>query len=80
MNLLCRVVTTIPVFDFQMFLGEIVATFVNEQCITDGNPDPKKIAPIILMGKNYWGLGETAGMIFREAVKYGISNKLLDNP
>lgn len=72
MNLLCKVVETIPIFDFEMFLGEIVAAYVNEQCITDGDADPQKIDPMVLMGKNYWSLGDITGIVNRETVRYRI--------
>jgi flavin reductase (DIM6/NTAB) family NADH-FMN oxidoreductase RutF len=66
MNMLCKVINTIPLFDFEFFLGEIVAAYVNEQCMTDGKPDPKKINPMILMGTNYWDLGQAIGTVFKE--------------
>ena len=70
MNLLCRVFRTVPVFDFEMFLGEIVAAYVGGQYLTDGEPDPAKIAPLLIMGTGYWKLGAAAGTIFREAPGY----------
>ena len=66
MNMLCKVINTIPLFDFEFFLGEIVAAYVNEQCLTDGKPDPKKINPMILMGNNYWNLDQAIGAVFKE--------------
>jgi flavin reductase (DIM6/NTAB) family NADH-FMN oxidoreductase RutF len=70
MNLLCRVIEDIPVFDFKMFLGEIVAVYVNEQALSDGIPDASKINPMMLMGKNYWNTGDVAGSVYHEAEKY----------
>jgi flavin reductase (DIM6/NTAB) family NADH-FMN oxidoreductase RutF len=68
-NFLCRVVRTIPIYDFEMFLGEVVAVYVNESCLTDGKPDPLKIDPMILMGTGYWSLGGQVGSIYREGGK-----------
>lgn len=65
MNFLCKVIQTIPVFDFEMFLGEVVAVYVNEQCLTDGKPDPIKINPLILMGPNYCNLEQAVGAVFK---------------
>lgn len=65
MNYLCKVINTIPIFDFEMFLGEIVAVYVNEQCMTDGKPDPLKIDPMILMGPNYCNLGQVVAGAFK---------------
>jgi flavin reductase (DIM6/NTAB) family NADH-FMN oxidoreductase RutF len=64
-NLLCKVIQSIRVFGFTMFLGEIVASYVSEQCLTDGAPDPRKVNPVIMMGDSYWDLGSTVGAVFR---------------
>lgn len=65
MNFLCKVIKTIPIFDFEMFLGEIVAAYVNEQCTTEGKPDPLKINPLILMGPNYCNLNQVVSGAFK---------------
>lgn len=77
MNILCKVIQTVPVFDFEMFLGEITAIYVNEQCLTNGKPDPQKINPTILMGNTYWSLGQAVGAIGKEglAFKKSLLNK-----
>jgi len=66
MNILCKVIRTIPMFDFDFFLGEIVAVYINEQCLTNGKPDPLKINPMILMGGSYCNLGQVVGTAFKE--------------
>lgn len=65
MNFLCKVVQTIPIYDFEMFLGEIVGVYVNEQCLTNGRPDPIKINPMILLDTNYCDLGQVVGTVFK---------------
>ena len=69
MNFLCKVIEVIPVFDFEMFLGEIVAVYANEECLTDGKPDPLKLNPIIMMGTSYYSLDEVVGNLFRTGLK-----------
>ncbi|WP_092335155.1 flavin reductase family protein [Desulfosporosinus hippei] len=64
-NYLCKVIQTIPIFDFEMFLGEIVAVYANEQCLSDGRPDPIKIDPIIMMDLNYCNLNQVLGTPFK---------------
>ena len=64
LNYRCKVIKTIPIFDFEMFLGEIVAVYVNEQCLTDEKPDPIKINPMIMMNNSYCNLGQEAGNLF----------------
>ncbi len=66
LNFLCQVIRSIPIFDFELFFGEIVAAYANERCLTEGVPDPKKIDPMMLMGSSYWGLGQAAGTVFKE--------------
>lgn len=70
MNILCRVIQTIPIYDFDFFLGEIAAVYINEECLTNGRPDPLKIDPLILMGGSYCSLGRVAGTVFKEGRVY----------
>lgn len=65
-NFLCKVIQTLPILGFEMFFGEIVATYADPQCIKDGKPDPAKVNPIIIMGSNYWSLGPSVGSVFKE--------------
>jgi len=69
LNYLCKVIQTIPIYDFEMFLGEIVAVYANEQCLTDGRPDPLKINPMIMMDTSYCDLNQIVGTIFQSAQK-----------
>lgn len=69
-NALCKVAQTIPMFDFEFFLGEIVTVYANENCIKDGKIDPININPMILMGENYWELGAAMGAVYREGVAF----------
>lgn len=69
MNILCKVVNTIPMFGFEMFFGEIVAMYADERCITDGKPDPLKLNPMIMMGQAYYSLGQAVGQVFKEGME-----------
>jgi len=64
MYYLCKVVNTFSIGGFTMFFGEIISTYVGEEFMTDGKPDPRKISPIIGMGMSYFGLGEPIGRVF----------------
>lgn len=70
MNILCKVIQTLPIFGFEMFFGEIVAVYANEQCLEDGRLDPLKINPIIMLGTSYWELGQTIGTVFKDGTAY----------
>lgn len=66
MNFLCKVIKIVSICGFDMFFGEIMSTFVNEQCLTNGIPDPLKINPTLAMGLNYYSFGQTIGGVFKE--------------
>ncbi|WP_088227695.1 flavin reductase family protein [Desulfosporosinus sp. FKB] len=66
MNFLCKVVQTVPICGFEVFFGEIVSTFVNENCLTGDVPDPLKINPTLGMGFRYYNLGQSVGAVFKE--------------
>jgi flavin reductase (DIM6/NTAB) family NADH-FMN oxidoreductase RutF len=64
-NYLCKVIQTIPIFDFTMFLGEIVAAYANEDCLENGRPNALKVKPTILMDTGYFDLNDRVGTIFK---------------
>lgn len=64
-NYLCRVVRSIPVYDFTMFLGEIVAAYAEESCLSGGRPDAARVDPILMMDTGYFRLRERIGGVFR---------------
>ena len=66
MNYLCKVINSVPVNDFDVFFGEIIATYINGDCFTDGKPDPLKINPVIGMGMSYYSLENEVGKVFTE--------------
>jgi len=65
-NFLCKVVDTHSIGGFTVFFGEITETYASDNCMTDSQPDPEKIVPIIGMGMTYYGLGEPVGKVFSE--------------
>lgn len=70
-NLLCKVVKTdeLPnVQGHELFFGEVVETYVSKDCMTDGQPDVQKINPLLLASGCYWGLGDQAGVAWREGL------------
>ena len=55
----------IEIYDMEVFIGEIIETYVNEDLLTDGFPDTKKINPLIYsMDNNYWEIGDFVGNAF----------------
>ena len=74
MNYLCKVVKSVPINDFEVFFGEIVATYINESCLTDGKPDPLKAKPTLAMGPVYYSLGKQIGRVFQEGASLKANN------
>jgi Conserved protein/domain typically associated with flavoprotein oxygenases, DIM6/NTAB family len=69
-NMLCRVNQTIALAGFTMFLGEIAAVYADEKGLTDGQIDPVKINPLVMMYPSYFELGKVAGTVFRDGGDY----------
>lgn len=64
-NYLCKVIQTIPMFDFTMFIGEIVSVYANEDCLENGRPDALKVKPTILMDSGYFDINDKVGSVFK---------------
>lgn len=64
-NYLCKVIKTIPIFDFTMFLGEIVAAYANEDCLEDGRPNALKVKPTVLLDSGYFDVNDRVGSVFK---------------
>ena len=71
LTFLCRVCDTKQIRGFTMFFGEIVAVYMDEDCVIGGKPDPIKINPVIMMGMSYCGLDGVIGYPFFEGKKLG---------
>jgi flavin reductase (DIM6/NTAB) family NADH-FMN oxidoreductase RutF len=59
-NMECKLVQTLDFPTHDVFIGEIVETYCDEQCMTEGVVDFSKVQPIlfIMNERNYWKLGE----------------------
>ena len=66
LNFLCKVCDSKEIRGFTMFFGDIVAAFADEDCVTEGQPDPIKIDPIIMMALRYCSLEGIVGRPFTE--------------
>jgi len=60
-NILCKLINTIDLPKNEVFIGEIVETYVGKEYIVDGKPDVNKIGPILLAGEKYCELGNPIG-------------------
>lgn len=73
LNLECKLVETLEFPTNYFFVGEITAAYSEEQYLTQGKPDIKKMEPLLLTmpDNSYWKVGDYAG----EAWKIGKSLK-----
>ena len=69
----CRLYDKVSLPYNTLFIGEIVEAYSEEQYLTDGSPDVKKINPFTLTmpDNNYWGVGENVGRA------WGIGKRLI---
>jgi flavin reductase (DIM6/NTAB) family NADH-FMN oxidoreductase RutF len=64
LNFLCRVCDSKEIRGFTMFFGDITAAFADEDCLIQGQPDPLKIDPVIMMAFNYLNIKSIIGRPF----------------
>ncbi|MCG6917194.1 MAG: flavin reductase family protein [Deltaproteobacteria bacterium] len=59
----CKLVKTVELPTNSFFIGEIVGAYSEEQFLTEGVPDIKKINPFLLTmpDNGYWSVGELIG-------------------
>ncbi len=71
LNLECRLVQTVELPTNNLYIGEIVASFADERCLTEGKPDVKKLDPLLLTmpDNRYWAVGDFAGDAWEEGKK-----------
>lgn len=64
----CRLAQTLTFGHHEIFVGEVVNTYVDELCLTDGKPDVQKIDPLLFdfMTIGYWSIGKHVGLPWRE--------------
>jgi flavin reductase (DIM6/NTAB) family NADH-FMN oxidoreductase RutF len=59
-NMECKLAKTIDFPNHDVFVGEIVTTYCNNDLLKDGVPDISKLEPILFVmnDRSYWKLGE----------------------
>jgi flavin reductase (DIM6/NTAB) family NADH-FMN oxidoreductase RutF len=65
-NILCKVIDIINLPNNEVFVGEIVETSVNQDCLTNGKPDIQKMKPVVLGGAYYFSIGSPCGNAFTD--------------
>ena len=66
-NLECKLTHSLDLGSHSLVVGEIIETHVDEDCLTDGKPDPEKIDPLIFLPavQRYGKLGELIAKAFQ---------------
>ncbi|MDD1724099.1 MAG: flavin reductase family protein [Methanospirillum sp.] len=67
----CTVVETHEFATHTCFIGEIVATYLDSSCVTNGKPDPAKIDPLLLTmpDNQYWRIGKPVAQAWNAGKK-----------
>ncbi len=62
-NLECKVIHALDLSSHILFVGEIVETYVNADCLTEDKVDPAKVDPLIYstVAREYQRLGKVVG-------------------
>ena len=63
-NAVCRLEKTVDLPNNDVFIGEVVEYYVDDDCLDGKNPDSGKTAPLVLYGRSYRKLGRIAGTAF----------------
>ena len=76
LNMECRLAQTLELATHDVFVGEVVAAYCDEECMTDGAPDWAKLKPILfsMLDKGYWRLGERFARAWSVGKSYGQSS------
>jgi flavin reductase (DIM6/NTAB) family NADH-FMN oxidoreductase RutF len=59
-NMVCRLIQTIEFPKHDVFIGEIIEAYCDEECLTVGGVDFGRVQPILfaMSDRSYWRLGE----------------------
>ena len=77
LNMECKLVETVDSSMNEIFIGEIMGTYTEEDYMTDGKLDFKKMKPLILSQPDttYWSLGKTVAKAWNIGKGYKTKNE-----
>ncbi len=72
----CSLEDKVELPDHYLFIGAVVESYTNEVCLTDGNPDPRKIRPFLLTlpDRHYWAVGDKIAKAYKAGLDYKLNN------
>jgi len=67
LNLECKVIHYLDLGSHTLVIGEIAETYIADDCITDGKPDPRKIDSLVYSPgtRGYYRIGEFVAEAFK---------------
>ena len=69
-NIECRLQQTLSLGSHDFFIGEVLAVQVDEAMLDEGDrPDSAKARLLVLLGREYWQIGQRLGIVKRYAKK-----------
>lgn len=68
LNMECKLIEYVDMRTHDIFIGEVMATYCNQEIMTDGKVDFSKVRPILfaMNDKSYWKLGHRLGEAWGE--------------
>lgn len=73
-NMECKLVQTLELGNNELLVGEVIASYVDEECLSDGKCDVEKVNPFFYeegrVPPSYWRIGEKLGTAFQIGTKY----------
>jgi flavin reductase (DIM6/NTAB) family NADH-FMN oxidoreductase RutF len=75
-NHACEVIQILNLGSHELIVGKIVESYISEECLVDGWPDPAKVKPFLFAGLGYYTIGERLGDAFRCGVAINPKAKL----
>jgi flavin reductase (DIM6/NTAB) family NADH-FMN oxidoreductase RutF len=72
LNIECKLVQTVDLPSNTFFIAEIVTIYSEEQYLSAGKPDVKKIRPFLLTmpDNRFWSVGEHVGNAWKDGTKF----------
>jgi flavin reductase (DIM6/NTAB) family NADH-FMN oxidoreductase RutF len=70
-NIECKVIKQFEINSMEIFIGEVINSYINEECIENGKPNIKKINPLIYSIENrYKNIGDWSAKSFEIGKQY----------
>jgi flavin reductase (DIM6/NTAB) family NADH-FMN oxidoreductase RutF len=64
--ILCKMTNMMDLPNNEVFVGEIIETWVNDDCLSNDKPDIRKISPLVLAGNGYYEIGQKVANAFAD--------------